>query len=151
MTKHSFTSLSLKTSKRAPFGSITCECSKSVGKVMSIIFFDTRGIVLNHMAPAKTTVNSEYYAHLIRVQFQRAIRDKRPDLARSGFILHQDNAPMHVSQPVKSTLQELGIKKPLLHPPYSPDLAICDFFLFPKVKNLLRGVKYGTRKNLEWL
>ena len=63
------------------------------------------------MVPAKTTVNSEYYAHLIRVQLQRAIRDKRPDLARSGFILHQDNAPVHVSQPVKSTLQELGIKK----------------------------------------
>jgi hypothetical protein len=25
------------------------------------------------------------------------------------------------------------------HPPYSPDLAPCDFYLFPKVKNIMRG------------
>ena len=36
----------------------------------------------------------------------------------------------------------------LLHPPYSPDLAPCDFFLFPRLKNHLAGRKYQTRKNL---
>ena len=25
------------------------------------------------------------------------------------------------------------------HPPYSPDLAPCDFFLFPTLKKILRG------------
>jgi hypothetical protein len=25
------------------------------------------------------------------------------------------------------------------HPPYSPDLAPCDFYLFPKLKNIMRG------------
>lgn len=31
---------------------------------------------------------------------------------------------------------------PLLdHPPYSPDLATCDFYLFPKVKSALKGTK----------
>uniref|UniRef100_A0A4W6DFL3 Mos1 transposase HTH domain-containing protein n=1 Tax=Lates calcarifer TaxID=8187 RepID=A0A4W6DFL3_LATCA len=25
------------------------------------------------------------------------------------------------------------------HPPYSPDLALCDFFLFPKIKSVLKG------------
>ncbi|MCG8044068.1 MAG: hypothetical protein JAY66_00005 [Candidatus Thiodiazotropha taylori] len=126
---------------------VKARLSKSVGKVMSIIFCDTKGIVLNHMVPAKTTVNSEYYAHLIKFQLQRAIRDKRPELVRSGFILHQDNAPVHVSQLVTSTLKELGIET-LPHPPYSPDLAICDFFLFPNVKDQLRGVKYETRDEL---
>ena len=28
------------------------------------------------------------------------------------------------------------------HPPYSPDLAPCDFYLFPKVKNIMRGEHY---------
>ena len=28
----------------------------------------------------------------------------------------------------------------LQHPPYSPDLAPADFFLFPKVKNQLAGI-----------
>jgi hypothetical protein len=25
------------------------------------------------------------------------------------------------------------------HPPYSPDLAPCDFYLFPKAKNIMWG------------
>ena len=50
------------------------------------------------MVPAKPTVNSEYYAYFIRVQRQRVIRDERPDLARSWFVLHQDNALVNVSQ-----------------------------------------------------
>jgi hypothetical protein len=29
----------------------------------------------------------------------------------------------------------------LEHPPYSPDLAPCDFFLFPKIKSALKGVR----------
>ena len=27
----------------------------------------------------------------------------------------------------------------LQHPPYSPDMAPCDFFLFPKIKNQSKG------------
>ena len=30
-------------------------------------------------------------------------------------------------------------------PPYSPDLAPADFFLFPKLKRILSGRKYGSR------
>ncbi|KYQ49726.1 hypothetical protein ALC60_11199 [Trachymyrmex zeteki] len=25
------------------------------------------------------------------------------------------------------------------HPPYSPDITPCDFYLFPKIKNIIRG------------
>ena len=32
----------------------------------------------------------------------------------------------------------------LPHPPYSPDLAPADFFLFPKLKRMLSGRKYGS-------
>jgi len=30
------------------------------------------------------------------------------------------------------------------HPPYSPDLAFCDFFLFPKVKSVSKGTNFET-------
>jgi hypothetical protein len=30
------------------------------------------------------------------------------------------------------------------HPPYSPDLAPCDFFLFPKLKLKLKGRRFDT-------
>ena len=34
--------------------------------------------------------------------------------------------------------------KILNHPPYSPDLSLCDFFLFPRLKKMLSGNKYTS-------
>ncbi|GFS89484.1 protein GVQW3 [Trichonephila clavipes] len=34
-------------------------------------------------------------------------------------------------------------------PPYSPDLNPCDFFLFPKLKNHLKGHHFGTLENIQ--
>ena len=99
------------------------------------------------MVSDKTIVNDDYYSGVLREQLQRAIRDKRPELYRSGFILHQDNAPVHVSRVVKQTMSDLNIE-PLQHPPYRPDLAICDFFLFPTVKDHFRGRKFESSEEL---
>ena len=49
----------------------------------------------------------------------------------------QDNAPVHNSILVTDYLTKMGIKT-VPHPPYSQDLAPCDFWLFPK----LRGCRY---------
>ena len=37
----------------------------------------------------------------------------------------------------------MGIE-PVVHPLYSPDLAPCDFWLSPKLKEKLRGCRYET-------
>jgi hypothetical protein len=37
----------------------------------------------------------------------------------------------------------------LLHPPYSPDLARCDFFLFPKMKPQLKGRCFDEVKEIQ--
>ena len=37
----------------------------------------------------------------------------------------------------------------LLHLPYSPDLAPCDFFLFPKLKSYLKEHNFGTAENVQ--
>ena len=121
--------------------------SKSAWKVMAIIFCDTYGVVLNHFVPPKTTVTGNYYATLLRTELMAAIRRKRPHLRRSGFILHHDNAPSHSSHVVMDTLEKLDVEL-LPHPPYSPDLAICDFWLFPTLKNSLRGTKFESREEL---
>ena len=57
---------------------------------------------------------------------------------------HQDNAPVHNSILVTEYLTKMGIKT-VLHPPYSPDLATCDFWLFPK----LRGCRYETIEEMK--
>ena len=61
---------------------------------------------------------------------------------------HQDNAPVHKSILVTDYLTQMGIKT-VPHPPYSPDLAPCDFWLFPKLKENLRGNRYSTIEDMK--
>ena len=42
----------------------------------------------------------------------------------------------------------MGIKT-VPHPLYSPDLAPCDFCLFPKLKEKLRGCRYETTEEMK--
>ena len=42
----------------------------------------------------------------------------------------------------------MGIKT-VPHPPYSPDLAPCDFWLFPKFKKNLRGSRFETIEEMK--
>ena len=72
-------------------------------------------------------------------------RRKRPKHFKSGqWHFQQDNAPVHNSFLVTDYLTKRGIKT-VPHPPYSPDLALCDFWLFPK----LRGGRYGTIEEIK--
>ena len=61
-------------------------------------------------------------------------------LFKSGqWHFHQDNAPVHNSILVTDYLTKMDIKT-FPQPPYCPDLAPCDFWLFPK----LTGCRYET-------
>ena len=56
-----------------------------------------------------------------------------------GVLLLQGNAAVHKSRFAMAALHTHGFE-PLVHPPYSPDLAPSDFYLFPNLKkNDLRG------------
>jgi transposase len=67
------------------------------------------------------------------------VKRKRPELfANNWWILHQDNASAHTALYVREFLANKQITV-LEHPPYSQDLAPYDFFLFPKIKEILTG------------
>ena len=71
-------------------------------------------------------------------EFRKRFHRKRLALFKSGqWHFHQDNTPVHNSILVTDYLTKMGFKT-VPHPPYSPDLAPCDFWLFPK----LRGCRY---------
>ena len=75
---------------------------------------------------------------------QKRFRRNRPALFKSGqWHFHQDNAPVHNSILATDYLTKMGIKT-VPHPPYSPDLAPCDFWLFPKFKENFGGCHYET-------
>lgn len=112
--------------------------SKSRVKAMLIVFFDIKGVIMTEWVPEGQTVNQKYYIDTL-IKLREKIRKKRPDSWKNdSWILHQDNAPAHNALSVKQFLADKRI--PVLeHPPYSPDLAPCDFYLFPKVKSALKG------------
>lgn len=115
--------------------------SRSNVKVMLTVFFDYQGVVHHEYAPRGQTINKEYYCQVLR-RLRDAIRRKRPTLHRSGeWRLHHDNAPAHSAQLVQQYLAKHHISQ-LQQPPYSPDLAPCDFFLFPKMKSTLKGHRF---------
>ena len=49
---------------------------------------------------------------------------------------------------VTDYLTKMGIKT-VPHPPYSPDLAPCESWLFPKIKQKLRGCRYETIEEMK--
>lgn len=117
--------------------------SKSKFKAMMIVFFDIHGIVYVHWVPAGQTINQHYYLQVL-AQLRERIRKKRPELWKNkSWLLHQDNAPAHSALSVQTFLAKHGIPV-LRHAPYSPDLAPCDFYLFPKVKSALKGTRFES-------
>ena len=76
------------------------------------------------------TINGVYYAAELRRLRQEIARKRTGKLTR-GALLLQNNAPAHTSQVAAAT--ECGFEI-LPHPPYSPDMAPSNFYLFPKLK-----------------
>ena len=71
-------------------------------------------------------------------------REEASTLEIGSVAFPLDNAPVHNSILVTDYSTKMGIKT-VLHRPYRPDLAPCDFWLFPK----FRGCRYETNEMKE--
>ncbi|KAL4131595.1 hypothetical protein QTP88_008888 [Uroleucon formosanum] len=114
---------------------------RSSVKTMLIVFFDIEGIVHYEFVPHGQTVNQVFYKDVL-MRLREKIRKKCPEKWRTEtWFLHHDNAPAHSALSIREFLADKKI--PVVpHPPYSPDLAPCDFFLFPKLKFALKGQRF---------
>ena len=114
-------------------------CGTSHGRcLMFTIFWDSRGPIKLDFADKAVKINSQYYANLV-TETQALRRKPR------GFplwLLH-DNAPIHTSQLSKGVIDATHFNL-LSHPPYSPDLAPSDFWLFRHLKKHLRGKHFDS-------
>jgi len=89
-----------------------------------------------------------YYKGVMERLLNR-IRRVRPGMCESGdwFLLH-DNAPSHNVTIIKQFLAQQKVSV-LDHPPYSPDLAPADYFLFPKVKSHFKGCLFDLISDIQ--
>ena len=92
------------------------------------------------------TVTGQFYKNSVLKKVKEFYNKKRPSKGWSVHLLH-DNASSHKCEVVKSLLSSEKVKV-LNHPPCSPDLSPCDFFLFPRLKKMLSGNKYRSRSSL---
>ena len=112
--------------------------TQSANKIMATIFWDFRGIFLINFKERNTTVNDAYCASLLH-KLRDDIKKRRGMLSRGVLLLH-DNAPVHTAAVAKAAVKECGFEE-IEHPPYSPDLAPRDDYLFSKLKEDLWGKK----------
>jgi hypothetical protein len=74
--------------------------------------------------------------------FDHTIIIRRPD----KWILHHDNAPVHDAL---RACEFLAKKNALQKIDHSPNLALRDFWLFPKLKNALKGLRFAGIPNIQ--
>lgn len=110
---------------------------------MHLVFFDAQDFIYDHVVPKGQSITGNYYSDVLEKKLMRHIHQKQPELLQRIIILHQDNAPTHTAGVTKACLERLDIEV-LEHPPYSPDLAPCAFWLFPTVKTRIAGRRFET-------
>lgn len=121
--------------------------SQSAGKIMATIFWDIEGILLIDYKERGVSITGEYYASLLE-KLKEAIKEKRRGKLPKGVLLLHDNAPVHTSHVATAAIHRCGFEQ-LRHPPYSPDLAPSDYYLFSKLKKELRGKKFSDDEEVK--
>jgi len=114
---------------------------------MLVCFFEHKGIVHYEFISQGQTVNQQCYLELLTSLLECVWR-KRPRLWPDKWILNHDNAPEHDVVRVHEFLAKNFITK-VDHPPYLPDLALCDFWLFPKLKIALKGQRFADLSDIQ--
>jgi len=112
------------------------------------VFWVDEGVVFCDYLEEQRTINSQYYSDMLLNKVKPAMREKRRESQRRSVILHQDTARPHTAQLTRKTINKMGWEV-LSHPPYSPDLAPCDFHLFGPLKKALRGKKFQDNEDVK--
>jgi hypothetical protein len=87
----------------------------SAGKVMTAVFWDSKGIIHLDFLTGQKTINAQYYSTPLNEKVKRTIRLKRRNMQDSVYFL-QDNFRPHTEALTKATL--LKLKWDVLpHPP----------------------------------
>jgi len=108
----------------------------------------TRGQIVHYEFLAQgQTVNQQCYLEVL-TRLRESVQRKRPGLWPDKWILHHGNAPAHDALRVCEFLAKNSITK-MDHPPYSLELAPCDFWLFPKLKNAVKGQRFADFSDIQ--
>ena len=116
--------------------------------MMLIVFFsDAEGVIHREFVPEGQRVNAEFYVGVLDRLLKRIRQVRTAKFQSSEWFLLHDNVPSH-NATVKKFLANRNVAV-LHHPPYSPDLAPANYFLFPKLKFSLKGRHFQTVEEIQ--
>ena len=115
-------------------------------KRMFTIFSNTQGPVVVDVMPDKATITATYYTTSVLPKNLLHIQSTARTRPRSQIQLHPVAAP-HKARITLTYLDDNGIRL-MEQPQYSPDLAPCDFWLFPKLKSAPAGKPFSRIQDL---
>ena len=120
--------------------------SASAEKMKVAMFWDSEGMILTHCVPKSTTVTGQTYEDVLWTKFLPALREKGPKrLQLCSFIT---TTLLLIGRLVYASFSTTTTSKFFPHAPYSPDLAPSDFWLFPTLKDTVRGRIFSSRSAL---
>ena len=105
--------------------------------------FDLKGPVLQIPVLKGSSVTLKFYRESVLTQLVDFYQKCRPRTGVRGIKLLHDNTPAYKSATVQEYLKESGLDV-LDHPPYSPNLSPCDFWLFPRLTEVLAGDRFES-------
>ena len=82
------------------------------------------------------TIDHQYYINNCLCPLTGEIKRQRAAYETHGIKIHYDNGRLHAHENVTRFLQSTGLTI-IPHPPKSPDLSPCDFWLFDLMKENL--------------
>ena len=118
-----------------------CNRNWSTSKQMLACFFAKFGHVATVPLEDRKTVTDDWYVNLCMSKIFQAWCKRRPRTGVRGLLLLHDNSNAHTAAVTLDFLATNDVQL-VTHPRYSPDLASCDWFLFPSVKRQLKGKQF---------
>ena len=106
---------------------------------MIACFFANFGHVATIPLEDRKTVTADWYVN-------HCLPKWRPQMGVRGLLLHHDNTSADTAAVTLDFLAANDVQL-VIHPPYSPDLAPCDWFLFPSIKRQLKGKQFENAED----
>ena len=120
----------------------------SVKKVMLTVIWGVNGIYILDFKPEEAKYNSTYFIDNILIPLSEMKSKILLNYKANKIWLHLDNCKVHNAKITFAKYEVLGFKR-TPHPPYSPDIAPSDFFLFGYVKEKLKGHVFNDINDLK--
>ena len=130
------------------------KAQSSASKVMTIVIWDAKGVIMFDFLPKRSTITGVYCANLLD-QLRTAIHEKSQGILSKGVLLQQDNARGHTCKVAMGAVEQNRYEL-IPHSAYSPDLAPSNFFLFPNLNKNVHGCHFWSDEEVltaaeEWV